>query len=145
LSRTSADEVMVMYLRPPSNTARRTPSSATPQHPYTRMLLAATPSIDPARRKQSVTIKGDLPRPWSPHPAAPSPPAAPTRQAQCVAERPEPRSFAGRSVRVSQSGSDRGSSSLLEKKKRRTFHLQVLRAERGKARIRVGFAPPPRQ
>ena len=37
-----------------------------PQHPYTQGLLAAIPSIDPARRTVAVRVRGDVPSPTHP-------------------------------------------------------------------------------
>jgi peptide/nickel transport system ATP-binding protein len=37
-----------------------------PQHPYTRALLAAMPSMDPDRRGEQVTLTGDPPNPINP-------------------------------------------------------------------------------
>src|SRR5207249_11830077 len=39
-----------------------------PRHPYTRTLLSAVPVPDPRRRKQRMTLGGDVPSPVSPPP-----------------------------------------------------------------------------
>ncbi len=93
-----ARDVMVMYCGRPVEHGPKTSVFATPQHPYTRMLLAATPSIDPARRKPAVAIKGELPSPLNPPPGCAFASRCPHATARCVAERPEPRLFAGHAV-----------------------------------------------
>ncbi len=93
-----AREVMVMYCGRPVEHGPKDSIFATPRHPYTRMLLAATPSIDPTRRKQAVTIKGELPSPLNPPPGCAFASRCPYAAARCTAERPEPRAFAGHLV-----------------------------------------------
>ncbi len=93
-----ARDVMVMYCGRPVEHGPKTSVFATPQHPYTRMLLAATPSIDPARRKPAVAIRGELPSPLNPPPGCAFASRCPHATARCVAERPEPRLFAGHAV-----------------------------------------------
>jgi len=56
-----AEDVCVMYL---GQIVERGPAErlfAAPQHPYTQGLLAAVPSIDPARRSVQVRVLGDVP------------------------------------------------------------------------------------
>ncbi len=58
-----ADEVMVMYL---GRCVEQGPSEAvfnTPCHPYTQALLSATPTVDPALRRERIILKGELPSP----------------------------------------------------------------------------------
>ncbi|MCX7384060.1 MAG: dipeptide ABC transporter ATP-binding protein [Alphaproteobacteria bacterium] len=93
-----ARDVMVMYCGRPVEHGPKETIFSSPQHPYTRMLLAATPSIDPARRRQSVTIKGELPSPLSPPPGCAFASRCPHATARCTAERPEPRSYSGHLV-----------------------------------------------
>ena len=37
-----------------------------PRHPYTRVLLSATPVADPFRHKERIILKGELPSPIDP-------------------------------------------------------------------------------
>ena len=56
-----AEDVCVMYL---GQIVERAPAEqlfAHPQHPYSQGLLAAIPSIDPARRSVQVRVLGDVP------------------------------------------------------------------------------------
>ncbi|WP_035716496.1 ABC transporter ATP-binding protein [Azorhizobium doebereinerae] len=63
-----ADRVMVMYLGRVVETAPTREIYRRPRHPYTRALLAATPSIDPraARARPRVLLRGEPPSPANP-------------------------------------------------------------------------------
>jgi dipeptide transport system ATP-binding protein len=93
-----AREVMVMYCGRPVEHGPKDSIFATPRHPYTQMLLAATPSIDPRDRKRTVTIKGELPSPLNPPPGCAFASRCPYATAVCEQQRPAPRPFAGHSV-----------------------------------------------
>jgi dipeptide transport system ATP-binding protein len=61
-----ADAVLVMYL---GKVVEHGPKAAVfrrPAHPYTRALLASTPSLDAGRRRERAAVKGELPSPLSP-------------------------------------------------------------------------------
>jgi len=61
-----AETVMVMYL---GKSVEYGPQSAVfnrPAHPYTRALLASTPTVDPTARRERVVLKGELPSPLNP-------------------------------------------------------------------------------
>ena len=92
-----ADEVMVMYL---GRVAEHGPADAVlgdPRHPYTRALLAATPSLDPARRAPA-PLGGEMPSPVAPPSGCAFASRCPRAEARCVGERPAPRPVAGRLV-----------------------------------------------
>jgi len=92
-----ADEVMVMYL---GRVAEHGPVGTVlgqPRHPYTQALLAATPSLDPARRAP-VPLAGDLPSPVAPPAGCAFAARCPRAEARCHAERPALRAVAGRLV-----------------------------------------------
>ena len=93
-----ADEVMVMYCGRPVEQAAKADLFAQPRHPYTRMLLAATPSVDPARRQLQVSIKGELPSPLNPPPGCAFASRCAHATARCTAERPDPRPLDGHMV-----------------------------------------------
>jgi dipeptide transport system ATP-binding protein len=86
-----AGEVMVMYCGRPVEHASRDALFANPRHPYTRVLLAATPSVDPARRQRTVAIRGELPSPLNPPPGCAFASRCQHATPRCVAERPLPR------------------------------------------------------
>lgn len=90
-----ADEVMVMYCGRPVEHGPKASVFATPRHPYTRMLLAATPSVDPTQRKTHLTIKGELPSPLNPPPGCAFASRCPHATSLCTEERPEPRLLEG--------------------------------------------------
>ena len=61
-----ADEVMVMYLGRVVEQGPREAIFNNPQHPYTQALLSATPTVDPALRRQRIILQGELPSPINP-------------------------------------------------------------------------------
>jgi peptide/nickel transport system ATP-binding protein len=61
-----SDRVMVMYLGKIVEIGKVDAIYADPQHPYTRALLSARPSMDPRRRTQEAPIQGDPPNPIDP-------------------------------------------------------------------------------
>jgi len=61
-----ADRVAVMYLGRIVETAPTEALFTDPRHPYTRGLLDAVPSVDPARRNADPPILGDVPSPSNP-------------------------------------------------------------------------------
>ena len=86
-----ADEVMVMYLGIPIEQAPRDILFKRPRHPYTRALLSATPIADPARKKQRITLHGELPSPIDPPPGCPFHPRCSEATEQCREIPPENR------------------------------------------------------
>ncbi len=61
-----ADEVLVMYLGRVVEQAPRDVLFDAPQHPYTRALLSATPTVDAGARLERIILRGELPSPISP-------------------------------------------------------------------------------
>ncbi len=61
-----AHEVAVMYLGQIVEHGRTERVFSDPRHPYTRALLSAIPSPDPARRSVRVRLEGDVPSPARP-------------------------------------------------------------------------------
>jgi len=61
-----ADDVMVMYLGRVVEHGAREAIFDSPQHPYTRALLSATPTVDAASRRERIVLKGELPSPLNP-------------------------------------------------------------------------------
>jgi len=86
-----ADEVMVMYLGIPIEHAARDVLFKRPRHPYTRALLSATPIADPTRKKQRITLHGELPSPIDPPSGCPFHPRCSEATEQCRKTLPENR------------------------------------------------------
>jgi len=61
-----ADEVMVMYLGRVVEQGAAETIFARPRHPYTQALLASTPQIDVAKRRERIVLKGEPPTPLNP-------------------------------------------------------------------------------
>ncbi len=84
-----ADEVMVMYLGRPVEQGSRDAIFERPAHPYTRALLASTPSVDPRHRRERIQLKGELPSPLNPPSGCAFHPRCPFAEERCRRERPE--------------------------------------------------------
>jgi len=94
-----AHEVAVMYL---GQIVERAPTEALfadPQHPYTRGLLASVPSVDPAERKVSAQVLGDVPSPAAPPPGCRFHTRCPEAFGRCFREAPRLTAWGGRSAR----------------------------------------------
>ena len=93
-----ARDVLVMYCGRPAEQGSRAEVLDRPLHPYTRMLLASTPFVDPARRMVTVPVRGELPSPVDPPPGCAFASRCPHAAERCIAERPGLREVAGRKV-----------------------------------------------
>ena len=62
----TADDVMVMYLGKAVEHRPAEELFETPQHPYTRALLSATPVPIPGRDKERIHLQGEIPSPIDP-------------------------------------------------------------------------------
>ncbi len=83
-----ADTVMVIYL---GHSVEAGPSDTlftTPQHPYTRALLSATPVADPDAKKERIILKGELPSPFDPPSGCAFHPRCPLVFDRCRNEQP---------------------------------------------------------
>jgi dipeptide transport system ATP-binding protein len=93
-----ADEVMVIYLGHAVELGPRDAIFMTPQHPYTRALLSATPVADPAARRERIVLSGEPPSPFAPPPGCPFNPRCPQAFDRCRAEMPPMERKQGRDV-----------------------------------------------
>lgn len=93
-----ADEVMVMYLGKPVESATRDTLFTKPHHPYTRALLSATPVADPFRTKERIVLKGELPSPIAPPSGCTFHPRCPSMLSQCKGTSPLPEEIDGSQV-----------------------------------------------
>jgi dipeptide transport system ATP-binding protein len=88
-----AHEVLVMYCGRAVEQGPKHSVFETPLHPYTRMLLAATPSLERARRKTAMAVKGEPPSPIDPPVGCVFASRCPHATELCVAERPQIRTI----------------------------------------------------
>ncbi len=93
-----ADDVLVLYLGRPAEQAPKEKIFASPRHPYTQALLAATPSVDPAHRKRTAVVRGELPSPLNPPPGCAFATRCPYATALCTEAAPELRPLDGHLV-----------------------------------------------
>ena len=92
-----AHDVLVMYLGLAMEQGPKERIFARPLHPYTRALLAATPTLD-APRRERIVLTGELPSPLSPPPGCVFSTRCPHAIDRCRTERPAPRPLDGRDV-----------------------------------------------
>jgi len=83
-----ADRVAVMYLGQIVEEGETERIFGDPRHPYTRGLLAAVPSVDPARRGVRAHVRGDVPSPAHPPSGCRFHPRCPEVFARCPGEEP---------------------------------------------------------
>jgi len=83
----------VMYLGRVVEIAPTAALFASPNHPYTKALLAEVPRID-RKRRTFVPIKGEIPSPLAPPPGCHFHPRCPQAMARCAAEAPALREIA---------------------------------------------------
>ena len=93
-----ADDVLVLYLGRTAEHAPKPSLFARPRHPYTRALLAATPSVDPSERKHTEVVRGELPSPLNPPPGCAFATRCPHADPRCAAEAPALRPLDGHLV-----------------------------------------------
>jgi peptide/nickel transport system ATP-binding protein len=82
-----SDRVTVMYLGRVVESAPTPELFASPNHPYTRSLLAAVPRIED-RRRAFTTVSGEIPSPLAPPPGCHFHPRCPFAFDRCKVERP---------------------------------------------------------
>ena len=93
-----ADEVMVMYLGCIVEKTSRDLLFERPLHPYTQMLLSATPSLHPDPSKPRIRIQGELPNPLDPPPGCVFHRRCPYATEKCKTEVPALRNMEARQV-----------------------------------------------
>ncbi len=80
--------VAIMYLGKIVEVASRDEIYANPRHPYTRALLSAIPSIDPAAKAERIKLPGEMPSPVSPPPGCSFHPRCPYAKDICRSVEP---------------------------------------------------------
>jgi dipeptide transport system ATP-binding protein len=90
-----ADDVLVMYLGRAVEYAPKDDVFSRPAHPYTRALLASTPSLAAGRRRTRIALMGDLPSPLDPPSGCAFHKRCPHAVARCAIEVPLLSTFRG--------------------------------------------------
>ncbi|MFO1294253.1 MAG: dipeptide ABC transporter ATP-binding protein [Rubrivivax sp.] len=93
-----AHELMVMYLGLVMEQGPKERIFGRPLHPYTRALLASTPSVDAGARPTRVVLQGELPSPLDPPAGCVFSTRCPHAVERCRVERPALRGLDGRQV-----------------------------------------------
>jgi dipeptide transport system ATP-binding protein len=93
-----ADDVLVMYLGRTVEYGARDTLFARPVHPYTRALLAATPTLGASRRRVVVAVRGEPPSPLAPPSGCAFHLRCPYAVPRCALERPPLREVGGIAV-----------------------------------------------
>ncbi|MBD3195923.1 MAG: ATP-binding cassette domain-containing protein [Candidatus Lokiarchaeota archaeon] len=75
-----ADKIKVMYLGKFVEEGTIDDIFTNPSHPYTRALLSARPTFDPAIRKERIILEGDVPSPINPPTGCPFHPRCPSKE-----------------------------------------------------------------
>ena len=83
-----SDRIAVMYLGKIVEQGDGASVCGHPSHPYTKALISAVPTFDPARRAERMTLHGEMPSPLSPPRGCAFHPRCPSRIEIC--ERQEP-------------------------------------------------------
>jgi peptide/nickel transport system ATP-binding protein len=78
-----AHEVAVMYLGRIVERGTVDDVLGSPKHPYTRALLSAVPSVDPATRREIIRLQGDMPSPVNPPSGCHFHPRCPQAMPEC--------------------------------------------------------------
>jgi len=91
-----SDEVMVMYLGRPVEQGDKNAIFERPLHPYTRALLASTPSVE--KKRERMVLTGELPSPLNPPAGCAFHTRCPFARDRCRSERPALRAVGGRDV-----------------------------------------------
>jgi dipeptide transport system ATP-binding protein len=93
-----ARDVLVMYCGRPVELGPKQAIFEAPRHPYTRVLLAATPSVVPGGRRVVEAVHGEPPSPLDPPEGCAFASRCPYATGRCLAERPALRTVGLQSV-----------------------------------------------
>lgn len=93
-----AHDMMVMYLGAVVETGEKSRIFSHPRHPYTRVLMSATPALRAENRRDRIAIQGELPSPMNPPPGCTFHRRCPYAVERCRTEVPVLRPVDGRMV-----------------------------------------------
>ncbi|WP_347555605.1 dipeptide ABC transporter ATP-binding protein [Robbsia sp. KACC 23696] len=93
-----AHDMMVMYLGAVVETGEKSRIFSQPRHPYTRVLMSATPALRAENRRDRIAIEGELPSPLNPPPGCTFHRRCPYAVDRCRTEVPVLRAVDGRMV-----------------------------------------------
>ncbi len=93
-----ADDVLVIYLGHAVEMGSRDAIFTSPQHPYTRALLSATPVAFPGAKRERILLTGEPPSPIAPPPGCPFNPRCFLAFDRCRLEKPPLERKQGRDV-----------------------------------------------
>jgi oligopeptide/dipeptide ABC transporter ATP-binding protein len=82
------DRIAVLYLGHVMEVCQAASLLIQPLHPYTKALISAVPSVDPAKRRQRARLAGEIPSPIDPPKGCPFHPRCPIAINRCKQERP---------------------------------------------------------
>ncbi|HDR4901155.1 dipeptide ABC transporter ATP-binding protein [Bacillus cereus] len=83
-----SDRIIVMYLGTIVEIADKHSLFNNPQHPYTKALLSAIPTISAGTKKERIELKGDLPSPLNPPPGCRFHTRCPYAIEKCATQQP---------------------------------------------------------
>lgn len=89
-----SDRVIVMYLGEFVEMADKKSLFTNPQHPYTKALLSAIPSVQKEKRRERIILTGDIPSPIDPPTGCRFHTRCPFAQKRCKVEAPQLRQVA---------------------------------------------------
>ena len=93
-----ADEVMVIYLGSAVEIGAKEAIFESPQHPYTRALLSATPVAEPGAKRERIILTGEPPSPFNPPSGCAFHPRCPLVMERCRTMKPALEARVGRDV-----------------------------------------------
>ncbi|KKB64764.1 peptide ABC transporter ATP-binding protein [Robbsia andropogonis] len=93
-----AHDMMVMYLGAVVETGEKSRIFSRARHPYTRVLMSATPALRAENRRDRIAIEGELPSPLAPPPGCTFHRRCPYAVERCRSEVPILRPVDGRQV-----------------------------------------------
>lgn len=83
-----SQRIVVMYLGRVVEEGKASEIVDSPQHPYTKALISASPVVDPDSKRQRIVLPGDVPSPIDPPAGCPFHPRCPVAEDRCKEDVP---------------------------------------------------------